>query len=471
MQPRGNRAVIVSFRLEHLLGWSITFALCMVPVILWAKIHPFDTISGFPATMLSIGRITGLVGLVMYALNLIYSTRLRFLEYLFGGLNRVYIAHHLLGGLALIFLSLHPLFLALRYVNTSIKQAALVLLPNGLFPIDALFNTQHVYHGLVLEQWAIFFGSIAFWGMVGLLLVTFFVKLPYRIWLITHRFLGPAFFIAGLHILFINSDTSTDMIMKYYILTLTVLGIIAFTYKTLLGNIFIRRYAYLVKEVAVLEGDVVQISMEPSDKAKSMSYKPGQFVYIKFTSDTSRTVRSEWHPFSISSHPGSDQLQLTVKGLGDYTKTLCKLQAGAVAQIEGAYGRFSYKNFKNKKQIWIAGGIGITPFLSMAQSLPVNDDYHIDLYYSVKTRSELIDFQKLANTSFIRHGNFTVYAFIGDEQEGRLGIDYVEQQSTGLDGKDFFICGPPPMMQSLRAQLKAKSVPGARIHSEEFAMS
>ncbi len=469
MQPKGNRPVVISFRLEHLLGWTITFVLCLIPVILWLKIHPLDTIHG--AELLAIGRVTGLVGMVMYALNLIYSTRLRFLEYFFGGLNRVYIAHHLLGGLALIFLSLHPLFLALRYVNTSIKQAALMLLPNGLLPIDALFNTQHVYHGLVLEQWAIFFGIIAFWGMVGLLLVTFFVKLPYRIWLITHKFLGPAFFIAGLHVLFINSDTSTDMVMKYYILSLTILGIIAFTYKTLLGNIFIRRYSYLVKNVATFEGDVVQISMEPRDNTKLMSYKPGQFVYIKFTSDTSNTVRSEWHPFSISSHPGSDQLQLTVKGLGDYTKTLHQLEAGSIAEIEGAYGRFSYKNFKNKNQIWIAGGIGITPFLSMALSLPETDDYHIDLYYSVKSRGELIDFQKLANTSFMRHGNFTVYAFIGDEQNGFLGIDYIEQHSEGLAGKDFFICGPPPMMQSLRSQLKAKSVPGARIHSEEFAMS
>jgi len=438
---------------------------------MWARIHPLYTIDGFAATMLAIGRITGLVGLVMYALNLIFSTRLRFLEYLFGGLNRVYIAHHLLGGLALIFLSLHPFFLALRYVHLSLKQAALVLLPNGLLPLDALFNAQHVYHGVVLEQWAIFFGIIAFWGMVGLLLVTFFVKLPYRIWLFTHKFLGPAFFIAGLHVLFISSDTSINAPMKYYILAITALGIAAFIYKTILGNIFIRRHKYLVSNVQTFEGDVVQVSLEPTDLARPMAYKPGQFVYIKFTSDAGGGVKSEWHPFSISSHAKSDQLQLTVKGLGDYTKTLHQLKTGTIAEVEGAYGRFSYKNFKNQNQVWIAGGIGITPFLSMALSLSPDDDYHIDLYYSVKTRSELIDFQKLANASFIRHGKFGVYAFIGDEENGYLGIDFIKQHSGDLAGKDFFICGPPPMMQSLRGQLKAEGVPGARIHSEEFAMS
>src|SRR5690242_11037529 len=117
MQPDGSRKIIISFRLEHLLGWGLTIAACAVPVVLWLQIHPLGSIHGFPAIMLNLGRITGIVGLTMYALNLVYSTRLRVLEYLFGGLNRVYIAHHLLGGLAFILLSFHPALLALRYVG------------------------------------------------------------------------------------------------------------------------------------------------------------------------------------------------------------------------------------------------------------------------------------------------------------------------------------------------------------------
>lgn len=132
MQPRGERQVIISFRLEHLLGWGVTVFLCIVPVILWVQIHPLSTIQGFPAIMLNLGRVTGLIGMVMFALNLVYSTRLRFLERFFGGLNRVYIAHHMLGGLAHIFLAFHPVFLSLRYVTTSLKQAAMILVPNGL---------------------------------------------------------------------------------------------------------------------------------------------------------------------------------------------------------------------------------------------------------------------------------------------------------------------------------------------------
>lgn len=150
MQPQGDRPIIISFRTEQLLGWGVTIFLCLLPVILWLQIHPLSTIHGFPGIMLSIGRVTGLVGLVMYSLNLIYATRLRFLETFFGGLNRVYIAHHLLGGLALVFLSMHPFFLSLRFAQKSIKQAALLLLPNGLMPVGALFDRHSDLHSVVL---------------------------------------------------------------------------------------------------------------------------------------------------------------------------------------------------------------------------------------------------------------------------------------------------------------------------------
>ena len=466
MQPSGKRKVIISFRLEHLVGWGVTIVLCMVPVFMWLRLHPLSTIDGFIPIMLNIGRVAGLVGTVMYALNLLYATRLRFLEYFFGGLNRVYIAHHLLGGLALIMLSLHPLFLALRYVTTSMKQATLMLIPNGLLPVEALFDTTHIYHQAILQQWAIFFGIIAFWGMVALLLVTFFISIPYRLWLLTHKFLGVAFAISALHILFVSSDTSKDPLMKGYMLTIVAVGLVAFVYKTIIGNIVIRRYVYKVREVKAIGGSVVQILMDP--QSKTMTYKPGQFVFIRFRHGSG--VSREWHPFSISSSPADESIEISVKGLGDYTNKLRALQVGALADVEGAYGRFSYTNYKNKDQIWIAGGIGVTPFLSMIKDLPDNG-CKVDLYYSVKTESELIDWPLLYNTAIKKPQTLRVIPFVGDKQPKYLDVDFIEKTSGGLSGKDFYICGPPPMMRSLKKQLKGKGVPGTSIHSEEFAMS
>lgn len=467
MQPRGERSIIISFRLEHLLGWGLTLLICLVPVFLWLQIHPLSTIHGFSGLMLSMGRLVGLVGMVLYALNLVYATRLSFLEYLFGGLNRVYIAHHLLGGFALILLSFHPVFLSLRLIQVSFKDAALLLLPNGLTPLSALFNTQAELHSVVLEQWAVFFGIIAFWGMVVLLLVTFFIKLPYGVWLFTHKFLGAAFFLAGLHVLFVTSDTSTHPALRYYMLAMAALGIAAFAYKTLMGSILIRRYRYRVDAVKTTAGNVYEIAMSPLNNA--MSYKPGQFVFIRFIDAPG--LSKEWHPFSIASGSSDGKLILGIKGLGDYTNSLARLSSGATAEIEGAYGRFSYTNFHNLNQIWVAGGIGITPFLSMARSLPKDKDYKIDLYYSVKSESELIDWDNLYDIALAEKGKFRVIPYVAEKEKGFLTADFIESKSGGVAGKEIFICGPPPMMKGLRQQLRQKSVPNVNIHSEEFAMS
>ena len=121
-------------------------------------------------------------------------------------------------------------------------------------------------------------------------------------------------------------------------------------------------------------------------------------------------------------------------------------------------------------QIWVAGGIGITPFLSMAKSLP-ESGYKIDLYYSVKTASELIDWDSLYGVAMAKNGNFRVIPYVGDQYKDRLSVDLIEKMSGEITNRDIFICGPPPMMASLKKQFKDKGVPTARIHSEEFGMS
>jgi predicted ferric reductase len=470
MQPKGTRSAFTEVRWDRFSGWTLTIILCLVPLILWLQLHPPSVLirGDFSSTMRDIGRVTGLIGMVMYALNLIYATRLRFLENLFGGLNRVYIAHHVMGGLALVFLCLHPLFLALRYVSTSIRDAAFLMIPHDMVPVKALFDSNHILHYDVLDQWAIFFGIIAFWGMVILLIFTFFIKLPYRIWLATHKFLGFAFFLAGLHVLFIASDTSRNGALKYYLLTISFLGLAAFVYRTLMGKVFIRQYKYYVDEVKTVAGNVSQLILRPVDK--KMDHQPGQFVFIRFLFSGVKDITTEWHPFSISSKPGSDTLQISAKALGDYTGALPKLKKGAIAEIEGAYGKFSYTNYKNKDQIWIAGGIGITPFLSMAKSLP-DDGYSIDLYYSVKSESELVEWQELAEIAQSKNGKFRLIPFVADTQKGFLTTDFMLKYSKVFGGKEIFICGPPPMMKSMRQQLKDRGVPNKMIHSEEFAMS
>jgi predicted ferric reductase len=104
------------------------------------------------------------------------------------------------------------------------------------------------------------------------------------------------------------------------------------------------------------------------------------------------------------------------------------------------------------------------------KSLPA-DGFNVDLYYSVRTASEVIDWPLLYNAAMTHGGKLRVIPFISDQQQGHLSADFIEQNSGPLAKRDFYMCGPPPMMQSLKKQLRAKSVPATSIHSEEFAMS
>lgn len=447
-------------------GWLLIGLFCSIPVIRWLTLQ--DSLSNIfispNSFFLAAGRITGLIGLVLYAVNLLLAARTRWMENLFNGLNRVYIAHHLTGGIALILLVFHPLFLAVRYIDvavlSSVKDAAKFLLPRT-------FNSETLWFE-VEQALSINAAIIAFLGMVVLLILTFFVKLPYRIWLATHKFLGVAFMFAGLHIILISSDTSKDNFLKYYMLLWVVVGLSAFVYRTLMNNIFVRRYPYKVLAVSQQEGNVVGITLEPMEK--KMSYKPGQFIFIRFLWSSEEGIIRETHPFSIASAPNEPNVRLYIKSLGDYTTSLKNLKVGAIAEIEGAYGKFTYTRFGEAPQIWVAGGIGITPFLSMARSYTTTSP-NVDLVYSVVNRSELLDQRAVAEYLPSTYKTFRYFPYVAKEQDGFLTAQKVKDMCGGLDNKQIFICGPPPMMKALRAQLRQLGVPNRNIHSEEFSMS
>lgn len=466
MSKTSETNLMRNFELPHVIAWTLVGLLTMVPVFLTLLQSVPNGAAGIAGINKEISQLSGLVGTVLYAISLVLSTRLRFLEPMFGGLSRVYIAHHIVGALAFIGLMVHPLFVALALIPEGMRSAALSLIPNGLLPLSALFNTHNLVHEAVLEQWAITFGIIGFWGMVVMLMVTLFVKLPYQLWLFIHKFLGVAFLISGLHIFFIYSDTSEIKILRYYMLAMVILGLMAYTYKTLLGSFVLRRYRYSVESSEMVADDIIKVTLRPHNQR--VTYTPGQFVYMRLL-DLNGEPMDGWHPFSISSSSNDPYLELCIKSLGDFTKRLLNLGPGMEVEIEGAYGRFSFVNYKCRDQVWIAGGIGITPFLSMLKDLP-DQGYRVYLFYCVSTASEFVSTEVLNMLALQKQNSLRIIPYASDQQGKHLTADDIEAISGAFEGKDFYLCGPGPMMQSFTSQLKVKGVAKSRIHSEEFEL-
>jgi len=427
-------------------GWVLVLALSLFPVILWLLSSPFSSrFNGFAGSAASFGQVFGLVGAAMFAVNLILSTRLRFVEKIFFGLNRVYYRHSQLGQVAFMLLLFHPLFLLPKYAGGSFFQAALFLLPGSNWPIN--------------------FGWLALAGMILLIVATLYLPLRYNFWKVTHKFLGLFFFFASLHIWLIPSDVSSYLPLRVYMLGLSMLGLSAYVYHTLLGKFFTKKLHYVVKSVRLLNDNVVNIVMEPL--GPELRFKPGQFVFVSFKG---KGISRESHPFSITSSPGEKNISITTKKLGDYTDKLDKVPVEAMAEVEGPFGVFSYTLAKNNRQIWIAGGIGITPFVSMAKSLKPNGDYDIDLYYCLRNEREAVYLEDLKNIAQALRGGFKIIPFYSDA-EGFINADVIERESEKLNDKDIFICAPPPMIASLKAQFLAKGISKKLIYSEEFAFN
>lgn len=129
-----------------------------------------------------------------------------------------------------------------------------------------------------------------------------------------------------------------------------------------------------------------------SPLATPIRYKPGQFLFIRFPGVKGLSWQ---HPFSISGTTLSNNLRLSIKALGDHTRRMHRLlEPGTKVEIEGAFGRFSYTS-GGKRQLWIAGGIGITPFLSWICSFDDNFNREVDLFYTVSRAEEFLHLEEL----------------------------------------------------------------------------
>ena len=236
--------------------------LTALPVLFWFLfISSSFNFLGFTNILRSLGKISGLAGMALFSINLILSARLKSLENYFEGLGRIYINHHLIGTIAFILLLFHPLFLAIQYIPISVVAAAQFFLPS-------------------LSQYDIILGMSSLAVMIILLVITYYARIKYHIWKWTHKFLGLAFFLGGLHMLFVSSDVSNNLILRWYMIILAVLGLASYAYRAVLGRAMVKKTEYVVGEIRNLNGLVTEIVMEP--KNRGINFMAGQFIFINF---------------------------------------------------------------------------------------------------------------------------------------------------------------------------------------------
>jgi predicted ferric reductase len=233
----------------------------------------------------------------------------------------------------------------------------------------------------------------------------------------------------------------------------------------------LRRHPWRVAEVEVRRAGSTRLVLE-ADGHPGMAFKPGQFAWLTL-GDTPFSLQQ--HPFSMSSSPTHPtRLEFIVKQAGDFTRRLAGVGPGARAFLEGPYGVFSMPEGADRRAVFIAGGIGITPILSMLRARRERGDQEpMWLIYANQSEDEIImreALEELADALALTLVH--VLAEPSDAWDGATGYVDAELLDRHLPDDapdiDYFVCGPPPMMDQVEPALKARGVNPLRLYSERF---
>jgi len=177
---------------------------------------------------------------------------------------------------------------------------------------------------------------------------------------------------------------------------------------------------------------------------------------------------AEPHPFTIANAPtGGGDMMLAIKSLGDWTRRLPgALRKGMTAVVDGPYGRFDFRKGRDH-QLWLAGGIGITPFLAWADSLTDTELRRIHLVYCVTTPDEAIGLDVLEKAA-ARNSRFT-YKIVASGRDGRLTARRLTETSPfSIKDADMYFCGPDGLRQAMERDLTAMGQSPRSVHFELF---
>lgn len=298
------------------------------------------------------------------------------------------------------------------------------------------------------------------------------LKIPYEPWRILHGILAVAVVALGLaHALGVSYYLS--LFWKSVLWSaIALLALWLLIYVRVIKPWFMVKKPYLVEEVIPQRGDVWTLALRPHGH-EGMQFEPGQFAWI--TLGISPYGMRE-HPFSMSSSAVSpERLEFGIKALGDFTKQIKDVKPGTKAYLDGPYGVFTTSRYWDSAGfILIAGGIGITPIMSMLLTAAEGrDDRPFLLIYSNKTWSEITFREELEELkSKLDLKIVHVLREPPEDWQGETG--YVDREllekylPLHRGSRHYFICAAPVMMDAVEAALYELEVPVTHVHMEHF---
>ncbi len=399
---------------------------------------------------------TGLVmiGFAAVMLQFLLSGRFRQISGRLG-IDRTMRFHQLIAWAALTFIFLHPIFYAVPRLSAGPGSA--------LAALTGLFTSPRLRTG------------VAAWVLLLLLvpLAAWRDRLPvrYEVWRLSHGLGAAAIVGLALHHTLSVGSYSGGLALKIFWIALAGVALLALAYIYVLKPLLQLRAPWQVIGNRQVADRTWEVSVTP-EHGDAPPFSAGQFVWLNLGHSPFTLTE---HPFSISSAPAQrPQLSFTIKESGDFTNSIGEVAAGTTAFLDGPHGSFTLSGQRQQPIVFIAGGVGFAPIISILRQLALDSYRHpVHLIYGNRVETQILYRSEIE--SLRAKLDLRVDLVLADPPPGWSG-------RTGQITPDmllaclriplhealYFVCGPVPMMNSVESTLVRMGVPPAAIISERF---
>jgi predicted ferric reductase len=437
---------------------TTVYALAVIGLLgLWfLSLEPGAFARGFWATRTTLVYGTGVLALGLMSVGVILAARPVWFESALGGLDKFYRLHKWLGISAFGFAVAHW---ALRKGPSWITDLGLFAIPPKPPHAKDVANGFDLFRDL--KHPAAEIGEWAFYCLIALVALALWKRFPYKYFFKTHRLMPAVYLVLVFHAFILIDRSYWTMPLGPMLALLLTAGTIAALISLLKKIGSSRRASGTIAALSLYDGNQV-LDVDVRLASAWRGHDAGQFAFVNFDDV------EDAHPFTVTSAWLNDGLlKFSIKGLGDYTRTLAgSLNVGQGVVVEGPYGRFNFQGERGR-QIWIGGGVGITPFIARLRQLAqaVRSD-PIDLFYATNSPDTafIAPIRRLAQQTGI------AFHLVDGSHDDRLTFEKLATLVPDWKQADVWFCGPSGFGDAMRGKMIAQGLPASRFHQELFEM-
>ncbi len=433
------------------------FALSVLWVVfLWTRGGGIRDLGGWDTSLLSTGRMAGLIASLLLLVQVLMMARIPILERAWGQ-DRLVSLHRLIG-----FTSFNLMVAHIGLITYGYAAGRLDAVPGTAWDLTL------DYHGMLL--------AVAGTACLVMVVLTSIRaarrRLRYESWHLLHLY---AYLGAGLalpHQLWTGQEflTSTASTVFWWGLWASALAAVIL-WRFVVPVARSLRHDLRVTSVVEEAAGVSTIYLR-GRRLDALAIESGQFLTLRFLSGPGWTRA---HPFSLSAAPDGRSLRITVKDLGDASHDLRKLRPGTRVLFEGPYGRLSARSRTARRVLLIGAGVGVTPLRSLAEGLDYAPGEAILIRRCSGQPLFAEEFEVLSRERGLRvitvpGSRRTADSWLGaGAGYSASDRDVLRAWVPDVTERDVYLCGPGAWTAAVAATLRGLGLPEERLHIEEFA--